>query len=267
MDRRNFLSAAGAAAAVGLASTVMAQGQAPKGEGKGNQFLELRKYLTVTTPNKALLEKYLSDAAIPAWNRAGITSVGVFTVTDAKLPPAIYVLMPHPNLESLITTPAAILQDAEYTFNAEEFMKAPMKDPAFVRLESTLMRAFDGLPQVAVPPQKVENKKRIFELRIYESSSPTYAKKKIEMFNEGGEIGIFKKCGCNPVFYGETLVGPIMPNLHYMLCFDDLAAKDAGWKAFRDNPDWKKLSADPKYADTVSHITDIMLAPTEYSQL
>ena len=59
-------------------------------------------------------------------------------------------------------------------------------------------------------------KSRILELRIYESHSTKAGQKKIEMFNEGGEIAIFRKTGLRPVFFGETLIGPLMPNLTYM---------------------------------------------------
>jgi hypothetical protein len=36
---------------------------------------------------------------------------------------------------------------------------------------------------------------------------------------------------------------------------------------FRVDPEWKKLSGDPQYKDTVSNITDIILKPTPYSQI
>jgi hypothetical protein len=87
------------------------------------------------------------------------------------------------------------------------------------------------------------------------------------MFNEGGEIAIFRKTGLNPVFFGETIIGPQQPNLTYMLAFEDMADRDKRWQVFRDDPDWRKLSQDPAYKDTVSNITDIILRPTGYSQI
>jgi len=87
------------------------------------------------------------------------------------------------------------------------------------------------------------------------------------MFNEGGEIAIFKKTGLQPVFFGETLIGPKLPNLTYMLVFDDMVTRDEKWDTFRRDPEWKKLSANPTYKDTVSNITDIILQPARYSQI
>ena len=79
------------------------------------------------------------------------------------------------------------------------------------------------------------------ELRIYESHSMKKGQKKIEMFNTGGELDIFGKVGLTPVFFGEALVGLKLPNLTYMLGFDNEEAKEAAWKAFLAHPDWKKL--------------------------
>ena len=58
-----------------------------------------------------------------------------------------------------------------------------------------------------------------------------------------------------------------MPNLTYMLVFEDMADRDESWKTFIDDPDWKTLSADAYYKDTVSNITDIILRPAPFSQL
>jgi hypothetical protein len=105
------------------------------------------------------------------------------------------------------------------------------------------------------------------QLRIYESHNQYKAKKKVEMFNEGGEIDIFRKTGMNPVFFGETLIGTRFPNLTYMLGFDDMEAKLAAWEAFLAHPDWKECKSRPEYAETVSHITNIMLRPAPGSQI
>jgi hypothetical protein len=159
-----------------------------------------------------------------------------------------------------------MLEDAEYLKAGEEFLNAPPDAPAFFRMECSLLRAFDKMPALE-QPVGADKKGRIFDLRIYESANPLKAKKKIQMFNEGGEIAIFRKTGLNPVMFAETIVGPAMPNLQYMLCFEDMKQYDAGWAAFRADPDWAKLSKDKQYKETVSNISDILLKPTGYSQL
>ena len=101
----------------------------------------------------------------------------------------------------------------------------------------------------------------------YESHNEQAGKKKVEMFNAGGEIAIFRKTGLRPVFFGESLTGPRLPNLVYMLSFEDMQARDKSWETFRIDTEWKKLSANSVYKDTVSNITDIILRPTAYSQI
>jgi hypothetical protein len=130
------------------------------------------------------------------------------------------------------------------------------------------MVAFEGMPKLEVPKQAAEKKPRIFELRTYESHSKKANKKKIEMFNVG-EIALFRRTGLAPVFFGETLVGTKLPNLTYLLVFDDMPAHDANWKTFVGHPDWKKLSTTPGYTDPeiVSNISNAFLRPTAYSQI
>ena len=121
------------------------------------------------------------------------------------------------------------------------------------------------MPKMQVPEQKP----RIFELRRYEHATEGAGKKKLEMFNDAGEVDIFKRLGFNPVFFGETLIGPLRPNLIYMITFDDMAAHDARWKAFGSDPDWKKISTLPDYADAklVSRITSTLLVPAAFSRI
>jgi hypothetical protein len=54
-----------------------------------------------------------------------------------------------------------------------------------------------------------------------------------------------------------------------MLCFDDMAAHDARWKAFGSDPDWQRIKNIPEYADAriISKITRTFLDPTAFSQL
>ena len=104
-------------------------------------------------------------------------------------------------------------------------------------------------------------------MRIYESHSRKYAQKKIDMFNQGGEIALFKKTGLQPVFFGETIIGPMMTNLTYMLVFDSMAGRDQCWAGFVKHPEWITMRDDPQYKDTESNITDIILRPEPFSQL
>jgi hypothetical protein len=181
--------------------------------------------------------------------------------------PSLYVLLPHDSYESFLQTPAKLLDDAEYMKSGADFLNAPLSDSMYARMQNNLYLAFSHMPTVEVPKDKLDNNSRIYEIRIYESHSRKYGKKKIEMFNEGGEIAIFKKTGLTPVFFGEAIAGPLMPNLTYMCVFDNIEARYKNWDVFRNHPDWDKLKRDPQYKDTVSNITDLILRPDSASQI
>ena len=260
MKRRNFVATASAAAiAPAFATATTAASTA-----EDHHYFELRHYTYPTrlAVHRQRLTDYLAEAAIPAWNRHGLANVGAFNVMYGPNAPSLYILLSHPNLESVATLRTRLAEDRTFQEAGKGFLDASLEDPAFVRVESSLMKAFSGMPQVAVP----EADPRIFELRIYESHSEAAAIRKVEMFNKG-EIDIFHKTGLTPVFFGESIVGSLLPNLTYMLTFKDLNDRDASWRTFIDHPDWKAMSSDPYYTNTVSNITSIILSPLSFSQI
>ncbi len=264
MKRRQFITAAGLAAASPLASfpgSLTAQ-QAER------EYYEIRLYHQPAGSRKKLLNDYLSDVAIPAYNRLGINPVGAFTVQFGPNIPSLYVVIPHPSLESVFTASSRLLDDSNYMTAGKEFHDVPLSDPAYVRMEKTLLEAFSHMPKIENPPALTEKKEsRIIEMRTYESHSEPAGKLKVEMFNEGGEIEIFRQTGLQPFLFGETVIGANMPSLVYMLAFDDIDMRNRAWDAFRDDPAWKELSANERYTNTVSNISDIILRPTAYSQI
>ncbi len=260
MKRREFVAACGLAGLAPLTAAAKAEGS---GSPPGKEYYELRLYHLEAGPKQKLFEDFLRDAAIPALNRIGVKPVGVFRMLEGD-DPNVYGLLPHPSPESFVTLVDKLSEDNQFMEAGAEFLNAPKSDPAYQRFESSLMLAFDGHPKLTVPSDK---ESRILQLRTYESHSIERAQKKIEMFNEGGEIEIFRRTGMNPVFFGESLIGAKLPNLTYMLGFDDQEAMDEAWAAFRAHPDWDKLKQDPQYADTVSNVTNILLRPAACSQI
>lgn len=258
MERREFLTGA---ALTGAAMTSL--GANAEETPVAQEYYEHRTYELLPGDRNGAIHEFLEKAAIPAWNRLGIGPVGVFTGIHGGAWTNLEVLLPHDSMAGVAAARAALAADAEFLEAGKDFLKAPVDSPEYVRYASSLMVSFTGLPKVEKPAQK----DRIFELRTYESHSEKAAKKKIEMFNEGGEIAIFRETGLTPVFFGETLIGPRLPNLTYMLVFDDMDDHAASWQNFIGNEKWKELSADPQYKDTVSNIHNRILRPLSYSQI
>ncbi len=261
MKRRDFLLTTGVAGVASLTGTAAAGG------GEKQQYLELRKINTLLGNKKKILNNFLRDVEIPALNRLGISPVGVFTVKFGSNDPTLYMLLPHNSLESVSTLNSRLLADSRFLQDGAGFLDTPISDPNYVRIETRLLKAFEKMPQVQVPDAVKGKSSRIFEMRTYESHSRKAAQKKIDMFNNGGEIQIFREAGLHPVFFGETLIGPKMPNLTYMLTFANMQERDKNWSAFSKHPDWQALKAKEEYKDTVSNITDIILRPTSFSQI
>lgn len=234
---------------------------------QGREYYLLRRFMLESGPQTGLTENFLGDALIPALTRRGMGPVGAFRVDIGPETPTYYVLIPSRSAEELATLDLALAKDAEFMKAAEPFWSAPATGAAFVRTDSTMLAAFEGWPRVTPPPASA-GAKRAFQLRTYESPSYRDHVRKVEMFH-AGEFDIFKAAGFHNVFFGDTLVGARMPSLTYMLSFSDLTEMNAHWDKFRDNPDWKKLSADPKYAyeSIVSNITNLILSPLASSQI
>ncbi|MCC5931238.1 MAG: NIPSNAP family protein [Cyclobacteriaceae bacterium] len=263
MKRRNFFAGA---AGFGLGS-MMATGTSLAANKEDNRhFFEWIHYELPRGNHKNRVQNYYKNAAIPALNRMGIQPVGLFSVAYGPSQPSLYVLIPHKSMESVLSWQARLMQDQTYMKDSRDYLDAGLSEPAFMRKEHSLFRAFKDLPTIEIPHDLRESS-RVFELRIYESHTYPKGQKKIDMFNEGGEIAIFKKTGLSPVFFGEALMGSMMPNLTYMLVFKNMQERDKNWDRFRTDPDWIKLRDDPQYADTVSNITDIILRPVDGSQL
>jgi len=255
------------ASAAGLAA--VAKTSAAQADDKSaREFYELRRYHLRRGPKQKLFDEFYREAAIPAMNRHDIGPVGVFNVMSGPDSPSMYVLLPHKTIGSFATALDRLRADPDYQKAGAEFINASPSDPSYVRVESSLMVAFDSMPKLEVPAVVAEKKPRIFELRTYESHSKKANTNKIEMFNTG-EIAIFRRTGLQPVFFGETLIGTKLPNLIYMLTFENMAAHDKNWGAFATDPEWKKLSSTPGYTDPeiVSNISNLFLRPAAYSQI
>jgi hypothetical protein len=268
MNRRNFVSTSVAATSLlGLSQTRLLRA-AENAQTAPQEYYELRVYTLKAGAEPQALHNFLRDAAIPAYNRLGSNPIGVFAPRDNADTPLLYVLIPHPSLEAFATMASRLAADAEYARAGAAYLDLPSTDPAYMRFESSLMRAFAGMPKLQLPTYSTEKKPRIFELRTYESHSEKAALKKIEMFNNG-ETEIMRRVGLGPVFFGEMIVGTRLPNLTYLLSAENSDAHKQHWDAFRGDAEWKKMSAMPEYANSriVSKITNKLLVPTDYSQI
>jgi hypothetical protein len=231
------------------------------------EFYQLTVYHFKEPSQEKMIDGYLQGALLPALHKMNIKNIGVFkdrtndTLADKK----VYVLIPVKTLEEIMKLKSRLNVNKEYQAAGAEYHNAIYTSPPYSRMETILLHAFSMAPQLQVPKLSGARKDRVYELRSYESATEKTFRNKLHMFNEGDEIGLFKRLNFNASFYGEVIAGDKMPNLMYMTCHESKTTRDANWKNFGSDPFWKKLSAMPEYQHNVSHIDISFLYPTEYS--
>lgn len=230
-------------------------------------FFEIKVYHYERPDQETIIDGYLKDAFLPALQRMGIKNVGVFKpiANDTLVDKRIYVLIPFKSPAEYAELPDLLAKDIRLEKEGKTYLDATYDKVPFKRMESIFIKSFNEMPFMQLPSLKNELSKRVYELRSYEGPTERMYARKVEMFNKGGEISLFKKLNFNSVFYGSVIAGSRMPNLMYLTTFEDMSSRDEHWKQFFASPEWKVLSAMEYYKRTVSKSEIILLTPTGYS--
>jgi hypothetical protein len=246
-----------------MAGTSLSAYAAPKGA-----ILDLRFYYLRNSADQQMqrTSDFLEKHASPALKRAGIPPLGAFANLIAPGGPFLAVLTSHSSMAAMEQRMEKLGEDKAFAKALEDYNAMP--GLGYERAETSLLRGFDSMPGIETPPIEPGRPPRVFELRVYESNNASTLRRKVKMF-EDGEIAIFRRLGMRPVFFGTTIVGRNLPNLTYMLAFDDLAHREKCWRAFADDAEWKKLRAQPGSSDAeiVSNISSMMLRPLPFSSI
>jgi hypothetical protein len=263
MKKRLFTPALAAGLGLWLASA----GSAATPAAERPAYLALKVYHLKTKRQEARIDSFLQRQYLPALHAAGIATIGVFKPigNDTTADRRVYVLTPFTSLkqwEKVDQETTARLLAAGGSYE-----NAAYTNPAYTRQETIFLKTFEEMKTLAAPRLAAPKAERVYELRSYEGASEKIFRNKMQMFNAGGEIKLFDRLAFNGIFYGEVLFGPKMPNLMYMTSFANMPDREAHWKAFGADPEWKRLSALPEYQNNVSHIDITFLRPADYSDL
>ena len=245
-------------------SPVLLFAQAANQQG---EFYQITIYHFASSEQQALVDQYLKDAYLPALHRQQVKQVGVFTAmsNDTAADKRLYVVIPLKSTTSMAELAGALEKDDQYLANAKPYQDAGYKSPPYTRMEKILLKSFPLAPSLIVPKLTSANTEKVYELRSYESATEKLFENKVKMFNEGGEIDLFRELNFNAVFYASVIAGARMPNLMYMTSFENMESRNAHWKSFVDSPVWKKISGDPYYSGNMTGLQSIFLRPTAYS--
>ncbi|MBO9620282.1 MAG: NIPSNAP family protein [Niabella sp.] len=234
-----------------------------------SEYFQLSVYKYATAEQETILKQYFETALVPALHRQQISRVGVFEkiANDTAAVKELFVLIPFKNLAQQEGVIQRLQTDAGYHSASQSFREANYKTPPFDRIETIWLKAFPMMPVLKAPSLKGPKKERVYELRSYQSPTEQLFRSKVKMFNEGGETVIFKRLNFNAVFYGEVIAGCHMPNLMYLTTHENKADRDAHWKSFGSDPDWKRLNTMEEYKNNVSHIDISFIRPLDCSDI
>ncbi|MBZ4188622.1 NIPSNAP family protein [Niabella beijingensis] len=237
--------------------------------GSIREYFQLQVFYYTSQQQEAQLDQYLQQALVPALHRLQLQRVGVFRAltNDTAAEKKIYVLTPFRELRQWTALPDRLQKDPVYLKAATDYYNSANKAGIYDRIETIFLKSFSGAPVLQQPRLNGPKDQRVYELRSYESSSEKRFRSKVKMFNEGGEIGIFKRLGFNAVFYGAVLAGKRMPNLMYLTTHANMDARSQNWKNFGADAAWKQLNTQDEYKENVSHIDVTFLKTASYSDL
>lgn len=262
MNRRNLLRSGGVAGATLAGMPLSAQSGA---NAAARSLIEVRKILFRNNREnkRAAYLKFLENHYAPALKRAGVEAAGFFNNDVGPDKPHVLCVLSYSSGNALIDVREKLGADRAFQAARKEVYG---KGPVYERVESSLLRAFSMTPKVEIPKADAP---LYFELRTYESDDPVSLAAKIEMFEGGGEIALFRKYGLQPVFFGQALIGDRMPNLTYMVAFPNPAARVEAWRKFATSPEWDKLKRTPGWSDgeVVSSITNATYTGLPFSEI
>ncbi|HUP13085.1 MAG TPA: hypothetical protein VM187_12750, partial [Niastella sp.] len=158
-------------------------------------YYTIQVYHLASNDQMALVENYLKTAYVPALHRQGIATVGVFKplANDTAMDKKIVVFTPYTSLQQFEKTTTQLKSDITLEQLSPAYVNAPHNSPAYTRNETILLQAFDKMLTSEVPRLSGAKSSRVYELRSYEGPTEKLYQNKVQMFNEGGEVGLFKR--------------------------------------------------------------------------
>ena len=107
-------------------------------------------------------------------------------------------------------------------------------------------------------------KSRVYELRTY-----TAVDGRLDLLHSRFKehiMGFFQKHGMTNVAYFKPMDAPLsQTTLIYLVSHESREAAAKSWDGFRNDPEWKKLSAET--GPLASKVVSVFLTPTDYSPM
>jgi hypothetical protein len=213
------------------------------------------------------VDTYLQNTYLPYLHKSGIKKVGVFApiVNDTAADKKLYVWIPMQTIDVLDKLDQGIEKLDPFAKNEIVDLENADSSLPYIRIERIVTKSFKYQTQYEKNSSLTKSPDRIYEYRSYESPTENAHLRKVHMFNEGGEITLFKRLNFNAIFYSKAIVGDRLPNLIYITSFNNMADRDEHWKAFSASPEWQSISNMPKYAKSVNRNETVLMTARMYA--
>ena len=114
---------------------------------ESKQYIELRYYSAKSSEAAKEVDKYLTRALVPALNRAGSETVGVFREEVEQTEPLRLVVIAHDKISDFAALGNKLAADQAYQTAAADFLSKNKKETPLIRIRSELLHSFDCWPR------------------------------------------------------------------------------------------------------------------------
>lgn len=133
---------------------------------QAREYYQLLTYYVSDKQQESTVDKYLKEFYLPLLHGYGIEAVGVFKDRNPRPDTLIrcLVLVPYQSLNHLDSIKYLLEQDLVSIKKESPYLSANHENPPYVRISSTIMRAFEKMPQMKASPISVAKEDRVYEM-------------------------------------------------------------------------------------------------------
>ncbi len=145
------------------------------------ELFQLKAYTFENVAQEQLTHDYLQKAFIPALKKLKIERVGVFKTrpNEKDTLNQLIVLIPFNDFAQFESLDQKLTQDADYLMRGKDYLKASYDKAPYIRISSTLLKAFKDMPILKPSPLDAPRTERVYELRSYQSPTEELYRNKV----------------------------------------------------------------------------------------
>ena len=222
MQRRSLLSWLGASAAGAFSFSSVAAARPQN----GTRIISLESFCVADGDEMQRLHGYLGGTLLPVMNQAHDgPAICLEAIVAPRTPQALFLAV-FSSFDEMLDVRARIASHPRILQARAELESAP----GFCQVQSQVLTA-------AREPMRLDVgrlKSGILEVRTYHA--PGWHEGPPALFSEG-----LKRAGIEPIVNGSSAAGEHLPQLTFLIPFENLAAREEAWSRFDRDSEWLKV--------------------------